>query len=275
MTGPRADQPRLVATDLDGTFLDARGVVSPLNQRAFREAADRGIELVVATGRPWRWLDALEPLLDLDLHVLTSNGAVRYDLRDAVVTSHDGLDAAVVAEVLADLRAADPALGFAIEQVEGWSCDDAYLDASPKAPPDALVGPLEDALAGSPAVKLLVRSPNVPTDELAAVVEPLIGDRLTPTWSYISPNGLIEISSPGVTKASGLRRVLDDLGIDPADAVAFGDMPNDIAMLQSVGRGYVMANAHPSLLSLGLPVAGDHDDSAVGRTVLRLLGVGA
>ncbi|WP_026378053.1 HAD family hydrolase [Aestuariimicrobium kwangyangense] len=265
-------EPRLVATDLDGTLLNAEGVISELNQRALREAADRGIEVVVATGRPWRWLQVLEPLHDLDLHVLTSNGAVRYDLHGGVVTSHDSLDVDVVAEVIDDLRGADSRLGFALEHVDGWSCDEVYLAHSTVAVPGATVRPIDEALNVSPAVKLLVRSADLPSDRLAELLAPLIGDRLTPTWSFVVSPGLLEISSPGVTKASGLQRVLDDLDIAAAEAVAFGDMPNDIAMLQLVGRGFVMSNAHPSLHELGLPVAGDHDDSGVGRTLLGLLG---
>ena len=264
--------PRLIATDLDGTFLNARSVISEVNQRAFREAAERGVELVVATGRPWRWLDVLEPVSDLDLHVLTSNGAVRYDLRAGEVTNHDGLDAEVVAQVIDDLRGLDTRLGFALEHLDGWSCDELYHAWSPPLiAPEPVIRPIDTALE-TPAVKLLVRSADLPTDQLADLLEPLIGDRLTSTWSFVVSPGMLEISSPGVTKASGLQQVLDDLGIDARDAVAFGDMPNDIAMLQLVGRGFVMANAHESLLGLGLPVAGDHDDSGVGRTVLELLG---
>lgn len=269
--GERGSRPTLIATDLDGTFLNADGVVSPLNQRAFRRAADLGIALVVATGRPWRWLDVLDPLKDLDLHVLTSNGAVRYDLADGRVASHDALDVDVVGAVIAELREADSTLGFALEHVDGWSCDEAFRDASPQQLPPGEIGHIDQALAGSAAVKLLVRSPTLASDELATALEPLIGTRLTPTWSFVEKRGLLEISSPGVTKASGLQVIIDDLGLDAADAVAFGDMPNDMAMLQLVGRGYVMSNAHASLFELGLPVAGDHDDSGVGRTVLDLI----
>lgn len=271
MTPPRP-VPSLIATDLDGTFLNARGVVPDLNQRAFREAADRGIALVVATGRPWRWLGVLEPLMDLDLHVLTSNGAVRYDLQAGTVTSHEGLDPEVVSAVIRDLRGLDARLGFALEHLDGWSCDEDYLAWSPAlVAPEPVVRPIDQALE-MPAVKLLVRAADLPTDRLAELLEPLIGDRLTSTWSFVVSPGMLEISSPGVTKASGLQRVLDDLGLSARDAVAFGDMPNDIAMLQLVGQGFVMANAHESLLELGLPVAGDHDDAGVGRTVLDLLG---
>ena len=51
--------PRLVATDLDGTLLRSDGSVSERSVQALRAAADAGIETVLVTARPPRWLDDL------------------------------------------------------------------------------------------------------------------------------------------------------------------------------------------------------------------------
>ena len=62
-----------------------------------------------------------------------------------------------------------------------------------------------------------------------------------------------------------------ELGIDAVDVVAFGDMPNDFAMLTWAGRGYVVANGHGTLLAGGFTVIPGNDEDGVGRTVLQLL----
>jgi len=62
-----------------------------------------------------------------------------------------------------------------------------------------------------------------------------------------------------------------ELGIDASDVVAFGDMPNDLAMLAWAGRGYVVANGHGTLLNGGFTVVPGNDEDGVGRTVLQLL----
>ena len=69
--------------------------------------------------------------------------------------------------------------------------------------------------------------------------------RLVITWS--SATSLLEISAPGVTKASTLALLCADLGIDAADVIAFGDMPNDLPMLGWAGTSYAMADAHPTV----------------------------
>ncbi|MCA3776073.1 MAG: HAD family phosphatase, partial [Cutibacterium sp.] len=46
----------LIATDLDGTFLGADKLPSAENTEAMFAAADAGVHVVFATGRPYRWL---------------------------------------------------------------------------------------------------------------------------------------------------------------------------------------------------------------------------
>ncbi len=65
--------------------------------------------------------------------------------------------------------------------------------------------------------------------------------------TYSTNNGLIEIVPLGVSKATGIEELARPMGgIDAADVVTFGDMPNDVPMLGWAGLGGVaMGNAHP------------------------------
>ena len=100
----------------------------------------------------------------------------------------------------------------------------------------------------------------------------VVGDRLTLTYAMVGDAyGMIELTAPGVTKASTLALLCAELGVDAADVVAFGDMPNDLAMLAWAGRGYVVANGHCTLLAAGFTVVPANDDDGVGHTVLQLL----
>lgn len=82
---------------------------------------------------------------------------------------------------------------------------------------------------------------------------------------------MAEISAPGVTKASALARLCDRLGVPPADVVAFGDMPNDIAMLSWAGTSYAMADAHPTAIEVADHVAPPCADEGVAQVVASLL----
>jgi len=51
------------------------------------------------------------------------------------------------------------------------------------------------------------------------------------------------VKSPGVSKATGLRRAADLLDVDPASFVAIGDSANDAELFDAAGRSYAVANA--------------------------------
>ena len=63
-----------------------------------------------------------------------------------------------------------------------------------------------------------------------------------------------------------------ELGVDPAEVAAFGDMPNDLPMLAWAGHGYAIAEGHPSLVGAGFRLTEGPQDEAVGRVIMQLLG---
>ncbi|MDO4641361.1 MAG: Cof-type HAD-IIB family hydrolase [Neisseria sp.] len=75
-------------------------------------------------------------------------------------------------------------------------------------------------------------------------IESQLPERLkTVRWQ---PNGVDLLDKTG-SKARGIQAALSKLGLTMADAMAFGDGLNDIEMLQTVGFGVAMSNAHPDL----------------------------
>ncbi len=261
---------RLIVTDLDGTFVDPLGEVSVVNREALALAADRGVPVVVATGHPSRWLDVLDGLPGLYPEVVVSNGAGRFDLATRRHTVVHGLDPQLALEVADDLRAAIPGTVFAFEWGERFGCEPGlqrekgdWLTEAPLA---------ELAAISEPVLKLCAFHHELDSDALAARGRSVVGERLTMTHSHLGDYGLLEISAPGVTKAFGLAALSAELGVDPAEVAAFGDMPNDLPMLAWAGHGYAIAEGHPSLVGAGFRLTEGPQDEAVGRVIMQLLG---
>jgi Cof subfamily protein (haloacid dehalogenase superfamily) len=264
---------QMVVTDLDGTFLGADGWPTRLNIQAMQLAADRGVQLVFATGRPARWLDVLDELLPYQPRAITSNGGMIVDPTTKQVLDVFPLPVESAAQAMSDLAEVLPGVGFAIEYPKGWGATPAW-QAIGRDILDATIireSPLDLLEAGQP-IKLLAATTAFSSEELARRAGPVIDGRLNYTFSMALNTGLLECSAPGVTKASALRQLLSETGVDAANVAAFGDMPNDIEMLDLVGMPYAMSNAHPLLLARGYGNAGHHTDSGVGRTILSLLG---
>jgi hydroxymethylpyrimidine pyrophosphatase-like HAD family hydrolase len=84
--------------------------------------------------------------------------------------------------------------------------------------------------------------------------------------------GFVEILPPGVNKATGLAMVTANLGVDPAEVLVFGDMPNDVPMFEWAGWGRVaVANAHPSVLAVADEVTLGNDEDGVAVYLDQLL----
>lgn len=267
-------KPRLFVTDLDGTFLGADGELSEINLEAVHQANAAGVPTVIATGRPLRILDVIEPLREFNPLLISCNGAIIKRLADDELLHVQAVDSSLALAVAAQLRdELGERISFAVEYPYGWAREASYV-ANPHFADADLITDVEQALsAGQPVVKLLVQGKQLPTNVLDELASPIANDRLTTTYSSITEDGLIEIGAPGVSKASALQQILDDLNIPADEVAAFGDMPNDLEMLQLVGMPYRMDECHHALEVAGFPSAGSNADSGVGRTMLDLLAV--
>ncbi len=273
MSDTSRTQPRLVASDVDGTLLDEHEKVTERTRRAVLAMVGEGTPFVLATGRPPRWISPVVEQLGYAPMCVCANGAVIYDSGTDRILDARTLSAETL-HWLADLvYTALPGCGLAAERV-GESAHDAATPQFVSSPgyEHAWLNPDNTEVSQSevldiPAVKLLIRLAGASSGEMAATLAPLIGDRADLTYS--TDNGLIELSAPGVTKASGLRVVADRLNVDAADIATFGDMPNDVPMLEMAGLGVAMGNAHPAALAAADEVTTTNADAGVARVLER------
>lgn len=260
---------RLIAIDLDGTLLRSDGSVSKRSIDALRAAENAGIVVVVATGRPPRWVHPVAEHLAHTGMAICANGAVVVDLHTERILDVRPLSRDVVLKVAETIRGGVPGVAFAIETTgRGFGQEPdyhAHLDDFRNEP---WVAPIEE-LAADDVVKLLARHEQMNPDELLHLARAVVGDIAELTHS--SRSALLEISAAGVTKASTLARVADDHGVGPEEVVVFGDMPNDLPMLAWAGQGYAMANAHPDVLAAAERIAPANDHDGVAQVIERLL----
>ena len=257
-----------MASDLDGTLLRSDGTVSEGTATALARLDELGIAFVMVTGRPRRWIEDLLRYVGPHGLAIVSNGALVWDAgtREPFLTRL--LDAEAGRRICADLRAAAPGTSFAVEGLGGIGLEPEFLERSPK-PDDSRRAHVDDLLDG-PSLKILARHESLEPEHFWATAREVVGARATPTIST-TRTALVEISAPGVTKASTLALVCEHLGVEAADVVAFGDMPNDLPMLEWAGTSYAMADAHPALVAAADHVAPGHDDDGVARVLAELV----
>lgn len=264
--------PKMIVTDLDGTLLNAQGAVSERNAAALRRAQADGVLVAVATGRPAWWL---HPLIDCGYQgkAICLNGALVCDVGTGEVLSTVPLLPDTMRKFLAGLDSQIAGYAVAVERVgvehPASFAEDRY--DHPWAEEEFLAkegGRFRitdrEHLLSEPAMKLMVRYGH-DSDALARIARDAGAEDVSVTFS--SDDGLIEVAAAGVNKGVAVAKLAADNGIDAADVVAFGDMPNDAEMLAWAGHSYAMGTAHDAAIAAAKHRAPDHDDDGVAQVV--------
>ncbi|MGQ4434240.1 MULTISPECIES: Cof-type HAD-IIB family hydrolase [unclassified Streptomyces] len=276
-TKASAVPPRLIATDLDGTLLRDDKSVSPRTVAALAAAEEAGIEVFFVTGRPARWMDVVSDHVHGHGLAICGNGAAVVDLHGGPgshrfvkvreLARENALDAVRL------VREAAPGTVYAIELTYGFYQEKAYPKLHMEIPDslataEKLLAP-DAPGADEPVLKILAFHPELDPDVFLNVARLALGDRANVTRS--SPSALLEISGPGVSKASTLALCCAERGIAPEEVVAFGDMPNDVEMLTWAGQSYAMGNAHPAVLAAASGRTVDNNEDGVAVVIERML----
>jgi Cof subfamily protein (haloacid dehalogenase superfamily) len=265
-------RPKLIVSDLDGTLLRSDETISDATLAELRRWADAGVPLVLATGRPPRWMLGVRDRLGGGT-AICCNGAVLLDLGGFTVLEEHPLTPDVLRAITGELRRRQPDTWFAVEYGDQFRHEPIYRPRWDVDAPGVAEATLPELVA-QPVAKLLARHEHLPRDEFLKLVAEVVGDTATVTNS--SSDALAEISARGVTKATGLARVAAARGLGPGDVVYFGDMPNDLAAFDWVrdggGRAVAMAHAHPDVLAAATDVTDANDADGVAAFLAALPG---
>jgi Cof subfamily protein (haloacid dehalogenase superfamily) len=260
---------RMVACDLDGTIVRPDGTVSPRTVAALAACEQGGVRVVFVTGRPPRWMAPVAAATGHRGVAVCANGAIVYDLAAERVISTRGIPSADVHGIARAVQDALPGGAFALETVHGFRREPAYRPRWSSV--DGPVAPLAELLADAPVVlKMLYRLEHSTADDMLAAARGALDGLAEPVHSDAA-DSLLEIAAVGVSKASTLALLAEQQGLGPQDVVAFGDMPNDVPMLQWAGLGVAVGDAHPEALAAASLVAPACLDDGVAQVVERLL----
>ena len=270
--------PRLVATDLDGTLLNAAGEVSVRTREALTACWDAGIPVVGVTGRGPRLLDSVRDALDGRGIAVLAQGGYVVDLERDEVLRTVGLPRDIASAVIERIEAVAGDLIVAVEdaaeQAEAFTTLRVQHGLDWPYPEPAHLLPRHEVLPVGAVLKVFLRSSHIGQDDLLALARTVV-DRAEAELTHAGL-GFIEVLPPGVTKATGLAVALRHHDVHPGDVLVFGDMPNDLPMIEWVrgegGRAVAVANAHPAVRAATPEVTSGHEADGVAQYLERVLG---
>jgi len=258
-------RPRLAAIDLDGTLLRSDKTLSERTLSALHVAQSAGLVIAVVSARGPRGVREIVDGTELRGAAICSNGAIVIDLPEGSIRRMRTFESEVAMELVRALRERLPGVLFGVER-EAFSHEPGFAAWNWMPPPGTRI---DDALAllDEPATKLVVLHGGHEVEALAAVVREVAGGRAD---AYVSGPWVVEVSPAGVNKAAALAELCDELGIEAAEVVAFGDHLNDVPMLAWAGRAVAVENAHPDLVAVADEVTSSNDEDGVAIVLERL-----
>lgn len=239
----------LLALDMDDTLLNSRREIHPENLRILRELKDRGIYVVLCSGRPTASLIRHSRILHGDMggqYQISFNGAKVTETASGREIFSRSLDPEAGRSILEAARRHGILLQAYGDRSFFVESDDPRAQAYEKSIslPCERISDLDSIIAqGTP--KLLM---NATREKLAAVREDLEHLHGQGNFSMVySKPEYLEFMDPKVNKGSGLLRLCDYLGIPVEHSIGVGDSENDLELLRSAGLGLAVANAREAV----------------------------
>lgn len=274
---------RMIGLDMDGTLLTTEKELTEHTREVLREAIDRGVVVLPATGRPLAGIP--EEVLKFPgvRYAVASNGARIVDLKESRVLYEDLVPYETGRRVLEICSRYDSMLeiyydGVGYAEEEKLKHLDEYV---PRLPMARYIASSRRPVAD---VRAMHEERKAPTDKVQALFRTI--EECKKAWKEVEKeipdieitgalSNNIEVNAKGVNKGRGLMILGELLGIHREEIMAVGDGSNDIAMLREAGLGVAMENATEAVKAAADVVTLSNDQegaaAAIEKYVLQAL----
>lgn len=233
----------LVATDLDGTFLNSKKEVSKLNQEAISALKHKGILFGIASGRPVETVHAMLEdwkIEDSVSFIMGMNGGVIYDIRRRTKEEFHLLDGKIILDIINFYKDMDVIFHVLVGDIRYTSKSTEETRAHAKLFGETEIEVnMESFLKERMVNKLIIYCDPA---YMPKVVERSKSFKRDDCVGFSTANNLFEYCDPAINKGYGIKKVCKHFGVNLENCVAFGDEANDIQMLDYVGMGVCMKN---------------------------------
>ena len=274
---------RCIVLDLDKTTLNKEGKLSAENRAAIESCIKKGIEIIIASGRPYNALPQEVTEIAGIHYAITSNGA-------AVCHVPSG---ECMVRYLLSKRSVGEIISVVSEPVNrGLIACEGLVDGLPHCSADYHSDPMKYGAYGHGVD--YIRGTRFPEKDILGFIKAnqdkmdciniVVNDhslkeqlwvRLQSEVSNVymtsSLERLIEISDKNSGKHSAVRRLLNLLHISPEEAAAFGDGDNDAGMLSFVGAGVAVENATKLCKQSADYITASYDQNGVAKWIDEVL----
>jgi Cof subfamily protein (haloacid dehalogenase superfamily) len=234
---------KLLVFDIDGTLVGPSHILDPYTRDILLKLQGLGIHITLATGKNLPATKQIADDLKIELPLVLSNGSI-IETRHGRIIEKSVLPSDVTKRVVEICEVDNTNLVIYIDndiimKVMNEDIYPIYNQVTYGIVEIGQWGSLKDRFAE--VNKCLVIEQHQPRNliNLEKKFRREIGDR---SDIIFTSTKLLEVLPKGITKVTGIQRLIDNLGIKMSEVMAFGDYDNDIEMLNAAGLGVVVEN---------------------------------
>jgi hypothetical protein len=288
---------KAIVCDMDGTLLTADHAISPKTQQLLLSLQQKGVTLVLSSGRSYLRLmpDALK--LKMDAHqgyLIDVNGSSIYDCSSQTRERLGIMDSEDIQKVTSVFRTFNVEIQFSQDAGLYTYLPESLYDLKKKIrgemrlPDDypwasGMYSWLCDMRDGYPEQKLILDLKDAPAscNKISISQDPHFMEAVTQSLPHLglhddyelvfSDERKLEITKKGINKGNALDTLLAKLGISNEEVAVFGDSENDLSMLTGRRYSFAMANALPKAKSVATYSTRSNDEEGVYHGLNQLM----
>ena len=246
---------KLVALDLDGTLFDNSSRISERNLTAIRSITDKGIHVVISTGRPFEGIP-FDQIKGTGInYAITANGSGIYEISTGKCLYENAMDEELVTPILNFLLTRDIHMDAFIGG-KGYTPDQCVETAQKLTVPSSIKNYIITTRTRLDNILQFIHENQLKVQKMTLNFYPAADgtliDRETVRKFLVSNPSIttvcggynnLEFTRADANKGVGLRKLAEILGVNPDATMAIGDTENDLAIIEAAGIGVAMGNA--------------------------------
>lgn len=264
---------KLIAIDMDGTLLREDKTVSERTKNAIKEAKEKGVQVVIATGRPidgvTRYLEELD-MYDENDCVLTYNGGLVLKTKSREVISKIALTGAdlhylhnLSKELDVNIHAFSEIHGLITPKNSKYTEVEANINGI-----EININDYSDIEDDHSIIKvMMIDEPEI----LQKAVDRLPQEVYDKYTVVRSTPYFLEFLNKSVNKGTGVELLAKHLGIKQEEVMTFGDAGNDIDMIVYAGMGVAMENGFEEVKKAANYITDSNENDGVAKAIEKFV----
>ncbi|MDF2891062.1 MAG: family phosphatase [Clostridia bacterium] len=269
---------KMLVTDMDYTLLNKDKNVSEGNKKALKAAIEKGVHVVVATGRIYTSALYYARLLGISTPIIASNGAIIREEHTDNTLYQCLLSEAAIKEMIRLTREKGLFCHF-------FGKDTIYTEKLVNVSTRYIEWNKYMAEKDQVKIRLLDRFEDMTECEKREIFKAVVVDDDNSKLQYIREEILktdivtvsqslsdnIEVMHKEVSKGNAVAKLAEIYNIDRAEIITLGDNENDISMIEYAGLGVAMGNAVQLLKDRADYVTADYMEDGVAQVIEKFI----